>query len=150
MRQIKTKERMKGESSHETQLCKLQMENRILQIAMADYVINGVYCLNITQNVSCFRLLLWCHFEQIYCRNSIYLVFFFLFFDSWKFTTNYCHVGSLHINSMYTDLYLILSFFAWFYLKLFRRRRLKCLTIVTIYKALTCIVWYLDVRCVLV
>ena len=41
---------MKGESPH---LCKLQIENRVLQIAKADSVINGVYCLNITQNVSC-------------------------------------------------------------------------------------------------
>ena len=35
---------MKGESPH---LCKLQMESRVLQIAKADSVINGVYCLNI-------------------------------------------------------------------------------------------------------
>ena len=76
--QIKTKERLKGESSR---LCKLQMENRILQIATAHCVINGVYCLNITQNVSCFRWILWCHFEKIYCRNSIYLFFFFLFWQ---------------------------------------------------------------------
>ena len=40
---------MKGESFH---LYKLQMENRVVQIAKADSVINGVYCFNITQNLS--------------------------------------------------------------------------------------------------
>ena len=43
-------QRMKGESSH---LCKLPvpMESRVIQIAKADSVINGVFRLNITQNV---------------------------------------------------------------------------------------------------
>ena len=62
VKQIETKQRMKGESPH---LCKLQMESRVLQIAKADSVINGVYCLNVTQNVSCLPCLLWCHFELI-------------------------------------------------------------------------------------
>ena len=48
MKQIKTQQRMKGESSH---FCKLQMENRLLQIVTA--VINVVCYLNITQSVSC-------------------------------------------------------------------------------------------------
>ena len=52
------------------------MENRVLQIAKADSVVNGVYCLTITQNViasldDCGAT------EQIYCRNSIELLLFF-------------------------------------------------------------------------
>ena len=35
-----------------------------------------------------------------------------MFLHSGKVTMNYSHVKSLHIDSMYTDLYLILSFFA--------------------------------------
>ena len=58
MEQIKTKQRMKGESFH---LCKLQMENRVIQTAKADSVIKGVYCFNITQNSSCLLWLLWCN-----------------------------------------------------------------------------------------
>ena len=41
---------MTGESFH---LSKLQTENRVIQIAEADSVINGMYSLNITQNISC-------------------------------------------------------------------------------------------------
>ena len=58
---------MKGESFH---LCKLQIENKVVLIAKADYVINGVYCFNITQNFSGLPWLLWDDFETIYCRNS--------------------------------------------------------------------------------
>ena len=43
MKQIETKQRMKGESPR---LCKLQMESRVLQMAKADSVINGFYFLN--------------------------------------------------------------------------------------------------------
>ena len=49
---------MKGESFH---LCKLQMENRVIQTAKADSVIKGVSCFNITQNSSCLLWLLWCN-----------------------------------------------------------------------------------------
>lgn len=39
-----------------------------------------------------------------------------IFFDSWKFTTNYClfRTRSPHTDSLYTDFCLIFSFFAWF------------------------------------
>ena len=50
MKRIKTKQRIKGESSH---LCRLQMENRVQQIAKADSVISVVCYLNIPQSVSC-------------------------------------------------------------------------------------------------
>ena len=37
-----------------------------------------------------------------------------IFFDSWKFTPN-CHVRNLHIDSLYTDRYLVLSFLFYHY-----------------------------------
>ena len=67
---------MKGESPH---LCILQMENRVLQIAKAGSVINDVYCLNNTQNVSCLPWVLWCHFEQICCWNFSDFLLIYLF-----------------------------------------------------------------------
>ena len=73
MKQIETKQRMKGENPH---LCKLQMESRVLQIAKADSVFNGVYCLNFIQNVSCLPCLLWCHFEKFSVETPL------TFFDS--------------------------------------------------------------------
>ena len=50
---------------------------RVIQVAKADFVINGVYCLNTTQNVSYLPWWLWCHLEQIYCRNSSDFFYFF-------------------------------------------------------------------------
>ena len=41
---------MKRESFH---LYTLQIENRVIEIAKADSVVNGVYCPNIIQNLSC-------------------------------------------------------------------------------------------------
>ena len=73
MEQIKTKQRVKGESLH---LCKLQMENRVKQTAKADSVINGVYCLKPlkTQVASLdYYGAIW---DKIYCRN--FIEFFFL------------------------------------------------------------------------
>ena len=51
---------MKRESFY---LYKLQIESKVVQKAMADSVINGVYCLNITQNFWLLWLL-WCRLEQ--------------------------------------------------------------------------------------
>ena len=91
------------------QPCKLQMENRAIQIAKADSVIKGMCHLNITQNLSCLPWLQWYNttLNRIYYRNST------------------DHLQQLEIHNklscqkpshwqLYTDPYLIFSFFEWF------------------------------------
>ena len=80
----------------------LWMDSRVKQIAKAD----SVYCLNITQNVSCLPWSLWCYFEQRCYFEQIYLETLSIFFWQLK----------IHMSShwqLYKDFYLILSFSVW-------------------------------------
>ena len=57
---------------------------------------------------------IWPHTKrQFYSRNSIYLFYSSSFFDSWKLTTNYCNVRSLHYDNLHKDLSNLRFLYAW-------------------------------------
>ena len=116
------------------------MENRVLQRADVNSVINVVCCLNITQSVSCLPWWLWCNFEQLTVENP--LIFLLTAENSQQIIVM---LKVFTLTFLFNPQFFCMTVLYQNFSEAEDQNVSKCRA----YKALTWIVWYLGVRWVL-